>query len=494
MSKKIGNLFATAYLLILVAVYPFYMKNGYVEIGKAKFEFWACISISAALLMFFFLVLRLVKERAIYTMDIWVLLFGVCIAISYLVSIDRKEAFLGTDGWNMGVLVYGLLCLLYFMITRLWNPGYYIFGVSLVAAGIVFVLGLLDRFSIYLIPLSIRDSGFVSTLGNINWFCGYLVIFLSLGAGLFVLGRKHEILLGGFCLVGFMAGFSQGGSSVFLYFIALFAGLLWIAAERREWLLKWSVLAGIWCVSAQAVRWMRFFLSGYNYETNNLCGYFTGGNTTWYFLLVVVVLFLIFLRISSQGVLPVKRIRTTIGIAAGFAVVFYLIMGFYSTYLNRGLLENGHFLVWEDAWGNGRGVTFRTGILLFKNMDVPNKLFGVGADCFSTYAYSIPEIAEILQNYFAGSRLTNAHNELITMLVNFGVLGTISYYGIYISYFHGMLRRERNPYILSVGVAAFCYLIHNLVSFATILNLPFLIVLLAMGQKCSIITYYDQIK
>lgn len=200
MSKKIGNLFATAYLLILVAVYPFYMKNGYVEIGKAKFEFWACISISAALLMFFFLVLRLVKERAIYTMDIWVLLFGVCIAISYLVSVDRKEAFLGTDGWNMGVLVYGLLCLLYFMITRLWNPGYYIFGVSLVAAGIVFVLGLLDRFSIYLIPLSIRDSGFVSTLGNINWFCGYLVIFLSLGAGLFVLGRKHEILLGGSAL------------------------------------------------------------------------------------------------------------------------------------------------------------------------------------------------------------------------------------------------------------------------------------------------------
>ena len=101
-------------------------------------------------------------------------------------------------------------------------------------------------------------------------------------------------------------------------------------------------------------------------------------------------------------------------------------------------------------------------------------------------------VSQMLQEYFAGNRLTNAHNELLTMLVNFGIVGTMSYYGIYISYLHSMMKNDRNPYGLSIGIAVACYVIHNMVSFANILNLPFLIVLLAMGQKCCIISYYDQ--
>lgn len=36
---KAGNLLATAYMLIMFVLYPFYMKNGYADLGEAKYHF-----------------------------------------------------------------------------------------------------------------------------------------------------------------------------------------------------------------------------------------------------------------------------------------------------------------------------------------------------------------------------------------------------------------------------------------------------------------------
>ena len=47
MAKKAGNLFTTAYLLLIFGVYPFYMKEGYVDIGKAKYHFFLYSSLAA---------------------------------------------------------------------------------------------------------------------------------------------------------------------------------------------------------------------------------------------------------------------------------------------------------------------------------------------------------------------------------------------------------------------------------------------------------------
>ena len=37
---KAGNLLATAYMLIMFVLYPFYMKNGYADLGEAKYHFF----------------------------------------------------------------------------------------------------------------------------------------------------------------------------------------------------------------------------------------------------------------------------------------------------------------------------------------------------------------------------------------------------------------------------------------------------------------------
>ena len=89
----------------------------------------------------------------------------------------------------------------------------------------------------------------------------------------------------------------------------------------------------------------------------------------------------------------------------------------------------------------------------------------------------------MLRENFGQDRLCNTHNELLTELVNTGALGVCLYAGIFISFIRGCMKTgRRNPQAYLYGVCAFCYLAHNMVSFAQVLNLPFAFVLMGMGE------------
>ena len=54
--KKAGSLFVTAYLLLIFGIYPFYLKEGYVDVGEGKYEFFLYCSLGA---LFIFAILAL---------------------------------------------------------------------------------------------------------------------------------------------------------------------------------------------------------------------------------------------------------------------------------------------------------------------------------------------------------------------------------------------------------------------------------------------------
>ena len=497
--KKTADVLTTAYLALLFVIYPFYMKQGYVEIGKAKFFFWIHISISAAAILTLFFLIQLIRNwkeniRKIDATDFMVLLFSISLFVTYFFAVDRKEALWGTEGWNMGLITYGLLCLLYFMLQVLWIPEKIILWMALGASGVVYLLGILDRFSIHLIALEIRSPVFISTLGNINWFTGYLVVFTSVSAALFLLAKEKVsiILSGGITLLGFTAGFGQGSSSVFLFFAGLFAVLLWLSVTEKARMLRLMILWGMWCFSAQVIRLLRILIpDGYRYDTDNLCGTFTEGNLTIYLLIAGLLLLSAVLLGMKRAVGRGRWIRAGMLILTGVLAAGIAGMMIYSYLSVREGMRMPAFyerLPWgDDSFGNGRGMTYRAAMMLLTQMNPLRKLIGVGQDCFSVYAYSIPQIADELWQYFGNERLTNAHNEVLTMLVNQGLIGTLLYLGVFGTYLYRVGKKAKNPYSISIAVAVICYLVHNIVSFANVLNLPFLIILLAMGEKwCKI--------
>ncbi len=516
--KKVADIFVTAYLLLLFVVYPFYMKEGYVEIGQAKADFWMKISAGAAIVFTVLGIVMLIQRlctgrkqhaeaalqqeqrsgmrgplfiwrNVLSPTDRFVLLFGITLIVSYFLSVDRTEALWGTEGWNMGVMLYGLLCVLYFQIRSFWIPDEKMIGLILTASGAVLLLGVLDRFSLHVIPLEIRDPGFLSTLGNINWFTGYLIVFVSVAAGLFVLTDQAwmKLLTGVVSAIGFLAGICQGSSSIFLYFACLFAVLLWIAADAPDKCPRLLFLWVAFCLDAQVIRLLRELLpDGYTYETDNLCGYFSQGNLSLYLLVIGACVILVLQKCLRKYPAITKYLRRLIAaVMIAFPVVFAGI-----ALQKAGILESfvrtesaGALLQGDVTWGNGRGMTYRIGFLLLSHMSPVQWLFGVGPDCFASYAYSVPEVAAEISGYFGNDRLTNAHCEILTMLVNQGLAGTICYLGMFAAYLRTGFMKKSNPYSMSIAVAVICYLLHNLVSFANVLNLPFLIILLAMGEN-----------
>lgn len=505
--KKATSLFTTAYLLIIFCIYPFYMQNGYQDIGEAKNRFFLYISMAAAGIMgicsLLYLLARFASKEpdrnswlidwdGVSTTDLLVLVYGTVVFLSYVFTEYKDEALWGTEGWYIGCVLLLLLCFLYFFISRMWDGNIKVLYALPAASSIVFLLGICNRFSVYPIFTEVTLPEFISTLGNINWYCGYLSVTAPIGIGMFVLSEKESApkwkkwLWGIYTVITFLSAFSQGSDSIFLWFGALFFAFLWISLEKKEWLKNWMFLAILWSVSAQIIRIMRHILPGkYNYEGNNLCGYFTASSISLWILAAAAV----FYGIISTGKFKEPKI-----IRKGLLAILFSICGLWCalSVINtawgipwlkeREALQA--FFLFDRNWGHGRGAACITGACIFRKLPPVHKLLGAGPDCFSRYAYTMPELSAMLYESFGSARLTNAHNELLTTLVNLGILGVGSYFGIFILFIKKCMKKGReNPVLYLLATGMVCYFAHNMVSFAHVLNLPVLFLFLGMGEK-----------
>ena len=498
--KTLTSIIINAYLFIFFAIYPFYMKEGYIDLGNYKYYFFLYSSLITVLLLLVTGIIPLIKEiskeritgNVFFKTDIFTLLFLLVTIISFFLSEYRNEAFLGTDGWYMGFLTIIIMFVISFLVSRLWIPNLYVIYISLIASALVFLLGICDRFSLYIIPLEVRNPSFISTIGNINWFMGYYSVFVPLGTCLMLLLNKEDIkkkyFLTAYVIVSFVAGFAQGSESVLLFDAALFTGLLFVILKTEKQIKDWFILLFLWGISAQIFRVLKMvFSSGYNYPDMGILGVLTDS-----FLPVIVIIFglggyYIFSGISanmeseSYNKLERKMIYAFMSVPLAMLLVWFALALLRS---NGMILRNvdSSLLILNENFGNGRGMAYKTAYEAFQNMNLKQKMIGCGPDVFRYYLYSQGEIASDLLAYWPNDILTNAHNELLTMLINEGILGAVFYAGIFVSFIRSVIKKEKEPLIMCINLSVFCYFVHNMISFANIMNLPFLLILMGIGE------------
>ncbi len=125
-----------------------------------------------------------------------------------------------------------------------------------------------------------------------------------------------------------------------------------------------------------------------------------------------------------------------------------------------------------------------TAVDIYKFMSPIQKIFGVGQDCFAAFAYGIPDMAARLEAEWGNSRLTNAHNECLTYLVNIGILGLASFIGIFVSSFVRLVKKaEKEPLCYVFAASILSYFFHNQFSFSQIENIPFIFMMLGLGEN-----------
>lgn len=498
--REIGSSILKAYFLVIMVVYPLYVKGGYVEIGDIKYFFFRNVSLISAGIMLpaaGSIMLLQTKKRSIVShyrnlsvTDWFVYGYLVAVLVSYLFTAFRSEAFWGAEGWHMGLVSQLLFVLFYFFFSCYFKWEKKLLYAALFSSGIVFALGILNRYSVYPISLIGQTPVFISTLGNINWFCGYWAVICPLGILYYWNGKGvlRQAAAGLYVIVAFLIGIVQGSSSVFPALAALFLLLCCLSFQENERMRRFLELCMLFALSCQIGRLFRY-LPGLSINYENGLGYvLTNTNATVYMGMIAGCLYIWLMRRikrkSPRIVQPGKAAGAVLILSAA-ALTGYIIVLLLNTCMPEGILglSGVPFFTFDDSWASARGATWKCGLTGFGHMSPFHKLIGAGPDCFAAYIYSVPALAEDVYARFGNARLTNAHNEWLTVLVNQGVFGCICYAGIFLSAVVRFLKKAKAaPDLYLFAAAVLVYMIHNMFSFQQILNTPFVFILLGIGE------------
>lgn len=509
------------YIFLIFAVMPFYNQEGYSHIGTDKSYFFRQCSQKFACLVLPLLALYLVaagvafvqkKREEPFQINAWLkshfsatdwfaLLYGISVLLSYACSAYKEEAYIGTKGWYMGLYPQLAFIAVYFLISRMWKKEYQIALLALPVSAVVFLLGILNCFGVYPIDMKVQNNAFISTIGNVNWYCGYLTAVFFGGLALFWQmhrkQRKYRLLLAVYVFIGFTSLVTQGSSS----------GIVALAA----------VLFVMFCLSVEDGRLMQaFWEAALLLSTGCLICWLTqlsglgknsvlGGGEDLFRLLnnsnlsvimtamsLAMLLYVIFAnRKKSYPASIFRKWANILGFAGAGLFVLFVVLLVVNTFIGGKIsdlleLPQENPLMFTAPWGSHRGVTWMAGIQCFWQQDFLHKLVGIGPDCMSAFLYhgASQELVQWVEKWFGGSRLTNAHNEWLTILVNEGVLGCICYAGMMCSAIRRFLKGRKIS--MAAGACGFCvlaYTVNNMFSFQQSMNAATIFVIMGMGEN-----------
>ena len=100
-------------------------------------------------------------------------------------------------------------------------------------------------------------------------------------------------------------------------------------------------------------------------------------------------------------------------------------------------------------------------------------------------------MSEAFTGAFGGDMLTNAHCELLTVLIERGFIGACIYLGLFISIFYDVLwAKERENAAIACALPIFSYFVYSQISFSQVTATPYVYILigiyLAFSRKKSL--------
>ena len=202
-TKETVSMLVYGYLVILFAGLPLYMQNKLVMIGNAKYLFFR----NTTLVLGAFVVLAVLwqrirgertTKRTWKKTDVFMLLYLVSAIFSYGISPCREDVLLGYPGWYMGLVTQGLLVGIYFAVSRYYDGSRSIWWIAGITAGIVALIGLLNRLDIDVLgTFREMENGewnrtqLLSTIGNNNWYAGYISVTAGISLAAAFMGKQQ---------------------------------------------------------------------------------------------------------------------------------------------------------------------------------------------------------------------------------------------------------------------------------------------------------------
>lgn len=521
-TRFILGLLTCIYMAVIIVALPLYNTGSYLQIGSEKQQFFIKFlqTFQKFLLPFLllYIILYLYNNRTVLrtqklslsairssfsVTDLFVLGYMITVLLSFLASDYRETAVIGNAKWSMGTLTQLSLAVGYFLISRFWRKRLWMAGLMLPVSAVIFVLGYLNRFGIWPIPMECGENAqFISLMGNINWYCGYLVTILF---GAVYVAWSHpfsqnrkQMLLNCYLFTGFCALVTNGSSSGILTMLVILLILFFMSVSEKEKLLHYFEIVltlGLSCLFTYGIRLLFPNAITYQETSNNL---FTYTPLPAVITLLALAGFMMLKLYCRRHVYPARTLRTLAKILFAsvlLAVVLFICLLTANTLVPGciGPLSEFSAFTFSPEWGSRRGATWTAGASVWMELPFWKKFVGVGPDCMGDYLLHdvSTSLKTMLTTLWPDLNLSNAHCEWLTVLVNLGLLGLIAFAGIIISSVSSFLRRgmdQHQPYhsvIGACGLAVLAYSVHNIFSFQQVLNEPAMFVILGIGAAYS---------
>lgn len=503
---------ANAYIIAITAVLPLYMENGFVMIGNAKYDFFVKV---AAVIFILSLVGTGIRTAFSYKQfhvkkflanlsvtDFFILFYMAATSLSYIFSKYKSVAFWGYSGWYMGLFTQLLLIWSYFFVSRCYKKQRYSWNILAAAAVLVFLLGVLNRYGID--PLGAfkafeRDEwnywNLLSTIGNINWYCGYICLALPLLFYLYWAGEKQTVFFGAAgSFTGISALISQGSASGLLGLAGVLLLLFCFSLADEKRLTRFCGLLFMTLLIPPLLTADIPFLGRITLHTVDPVAYADFAayykmlcSPLWYIAagIVAIVLCILILRgkTGRRDLLKDGRIKKIVLCCIGLLLLSGVVILFLCQISEPFWKAVGSISILriDDSWGTNRGALWHICLEIFSQGNLVQKLLGAGPDCFACVAQKLAETRISLTGKEQGLIFANAHNEWLNMLVTGGLLGASAYLGIFLSMAFRLLKRIPKDSFLLAGLLMLTgYAVNNCFSFQQIITTPMAFVILGM--------------
>lgn len=521
--KYMGYLLRMAvyvYLVAIACILPFYfvIETGYKEIGSNKSAFFrkwgfgAAMIVAVVFLIYqvfsficWFIRNRKTKQKFVILCnlffdtlsitDIFVIIYMVTLALSYYYTNYPESAFLGAPGWYMGFIPQLILIESYFAVSRLvlQKEVKWITTILLVVSFVVFTLGVLNRYGVNPLGMESCGPGFISTIGNINWYCGYWSVLFPIGAGAFLYYRKKwsviKLTLAINVAMGFATGVTQGSDSGILVIIALILLLGCLCGKEEYRIHNFLQMLLLFCGTSIFLYLIQMLWPARNEYITDFYTMLTGSAFPFITGLLVSGCYMIMTRKSIvTGLCGVfqKLWAIITGLTLLSLLTFIILLCINSLHPGSiGSLSENPLFIFNAEWASSRGATWVAGIKTWLSNNILHKIVGVGPDSMAGYIYNGPDAAllEEVKAVFGQNRLTNAHGEWITILANLGILGLVGFGGMMVSAIIRFIKGSNsNPLCAAFGISLFCYTIHNIFSFEQTMNVTQMFIVLGLGE------------
>lgn len=429
------------YIALIFTFLPLYYSDNYYNILHDKRDVYIWLSIGFVAIMTLSGIIQVIRTRgniikdeikSTGLLDIVMLLFAITAVISTYLSADCTASFTGENAWDVGSGVILLSTAVYFAVSRCFSKRADIWFYIYMGSFAVLMIGVIDRlgydFLIMHDEIPLQYEIFISTIGNVNFWSGYVAMLVPIFAiaPVFMKSRITRCFSYLFVLAAYFSCFITLANTTYIGIGCGMAYVVYYSLKDKNRIKNLAVNMVLFMIAGMIANlfWKKQLTPrAIDIDTISLI---LLEYKLYYIVGIFGVLLLLYALLAKKEHSKAYRIARL----AWLGILVFGLGGFVTYLLCNYSLElfNYRGSIWYFSW-NG-----------FLDGSIKDQLIGVGPGLLDqvTQAQIAKADFYVVWNYIYNT----AHNDLLEYLVTTGIVGMILKLAIYIIPFMMVSKRE----------------------------------------------------